>query len=137
MSRFLPEEFMLWYVAAGSAVGGAARFLLASVIQQRAGPSFPIGTLIVNVTGSLVLGFIMRLALSTASISPEMRTMLTTGFCGGYTTFSTFSYETMMLIEEGQYARGAAYVLLSVVLSLFGVWLGIVAARELVALRTR
>jgi CrcB protein len=137
MSRFLPEEFMLWYVAAGSAVGGAARFLLASFIQQRAGPSFPIGTLIVNVTGSLVLGFIMRLALSTASISPEMRTMLTTGFCGGYTTFSTFSYETMMLIEEGQYARGAVYVLLSVVLSLIGVWLGIVAARELVALRTR
>src|SRR5262249_9284567 len=126
---------MLWYVAVGSAVGGAARFVLASIIQQRAGPSFPIGTLIVNITGSLVLGFLMRLALSTPAISAEVRTLLTTGFCGGYTTFSTFSYETMILVEDGQYARGAAYVLASVVFSLFAVWLGMVGARELMALR--
>ena len=128
---------MLWYVAAGSAVGGAVRFVLASFIQQRAGPSFPVGTLIVNITGSFVLGFLMRLALSTPAISAEMRTMLTTGFCGGYTTFSTFSYETMMLIEEGQYARGAAYVAASVAASLLAVWLGIVVGRELVAVRAR
>ena len=128
---------MLWYVAVGSAVGGAARFVLASIIQQRAGPSFPIGTLIVNITGSLVLGFLMRLALSTPAISAEVRTLLTTGFCGGYTTFSTFSYETMILVEDGQYARGAAYVLASVVFSLFAVWLGMVGARELMALRAR
>jgi len=128
---------MLWYVAVGSAVGGAARFVLASIIQQRAGPSFPMGTLIVNITGSLVLGFLMRLALSTPAISAEVRTLLTTGFCGGYTTFSTFSYETMILVEDGQYARGAAYVLASVVFSLFAVWLGMVGARELMALRAR
>ena len=128
---------MLWYVAVGSAVGGATRFVLASLIQQRVGPSFPLGTLIVNITGSLVLGFLMRLALSTPSISAEVRTLLTTGFCGGYTTFSTFSYETMMLLEEGQYSRGAAYILSSVVFSLFAVWLGMVGARELVAFRAR
>jgi CrcB protein len=95
------------------------------------------GTLIVNITGSLVLGFLMRLALSTPAISAEVRTLLTTGFCGGYTTFSTFSYETMILVEDGQYARGAAYVLASVVFSLFAVWLGMVGARELMALRAR
>src|SRR5690242_5033852 len=128
---------MLWYVAAGSAVGGVARFLVASFIQQRAGPSFPVGTLIVNITGSLALGFLMRLALSTPAISAEVRTLLTTGFCGGYTTFSTFSYDTLLLVEEGQYGRGTVYVVLSVVLSLLAMWLGVIAARELVALRAR
>jgi fluoride exporter len=128
---------MLWYVAAGSAVGGVARFLVASFVQQRAGPSFPAGTLLVNITGSLALGFLMRLALSTPAISAEVRTLLTTGFCGGYTTFSTFSYDALLLIEEGQYGRGIVYAVLSVVLSLLAMWLGVFAARELVALRTR
>jgi len=128
---------MLWYVAAGSAVGGVARFLVASLVQQRAGPAFPTGTLVVNITGSLVLGFLMRLALSTPAISAEVRMLLTTGFCGGYTTFSTFSYDTLLLLEGGQYGRGALYVALSVVLSLVAVWLGMMAAREIVILRGR
>lgn len=128
---------MIWYVAAGSAVGGVARFLLASFLQQRAGPSFPIGTLIVNVSGSLLLGFLMQLALSTPAISAEVRTMLTTGFCGGYTTFSTFTYEAMVLAEDSQYARLLTYVALSVVLSLVAAWLGIAGARELIAVRAR
>lgn len=128
---------MLWYVAAGSAVGGVARFLVASLIQQRAGPSFPTGTIVVNITGSLLLGFLMKLALSTPAISAEVRMLLTTGFCGGYTTFSTFSYDTLLLLEDGQYGRGALYVVVSVVLSLVAVWLGMAAAREVVILRSR
>ena|SRR5690242_14627939 len=128
---------MLWYVAAGSAVGGAARFLVASLIQQRTGASFPTGTLIVNISGSLVLGFLMKLALSTPAISAEVRTLLTTGFCGGYTTFSTFSYDTLVLLDDGQYGRGTLYVMLSVGASLVAVWLGMVAAREVVMLRGR
>ena len=79
----------------------------------------------------------MSYALSTAAISPEIRGLLTTGFCGGYTTFSTFTYDTMILLEEGQLGRASAYVLLSVVVSLIGAYLGITAARELMALRER
>ena len=86
-----------WYVALGSAVGGVARFALATIVQQRVGPDFPAGTLVVNVSGSLLLGFLLRYSLGTVAISPEVRALLTTGFCGGYTTFSTFSYETFTL----------------------------------------
>ncbi len=111
------------------------RFLLGTFLQQRAGTAFPIGTLIVNITGSILLGFLLRYALSTTTISPEVRGLLTTGFCGGYTTFSTFTYETMTLLEDGELGRAGAYVLLSVLVSLVGAYLGISAARELIALR--
>ena len=126
-----------WYVALGSAVGGVARFALATIVQQRVGPDFPAGTLVVNVSGSLLLGFLLRYSLGTVAISPEVRALLTTGFCGVYTTFSTFSYDTMLLLEDGEGLRAGGYVLLSVVLSLAGTWLGIVAARELLAMRSQ
>lgn len=126
---------MIWFVALGSALGGVARFLLSTFLQQRAGTAFPIGTLVVNISGSLLLGFVLRYALATTAISPEVRGLLTTGFCGGYTTFSTFTYETMALLEEGELGRAAAYVSLSVFVSLLGAYLGITAARELIALR--
>lgn len=126
-----------WYVAVGSAAGGVARFALSTLVQQRVGPNFPVGTLVVNISGSLLLGFLMRLALGTDLISPETRVLLTTGFCGGYTTFSTFTYETMMLIEDGETMRAGLYIVLSVVLSLIGAWLGTAAARELIAIRAQ
>ena len=128
---------MIWFVALGSALGGVARFLIGTFLQQKTGTAFPIGTLVVNISGSLLLGFLMSYALSSTSISPEVRGLLTTGFCGGYTTFSTFTYDTMILLEEGQLGRAAAYVLLSVFVSLIGAYLGITAARELIALRER
>ena len=127
---------LVWYVAVGSAVGGAARFALSSVIQQRAG-TFPVGTLVVNITGSLILGFLMRYALGSTSVSAETRALLTTGFCGGYTTFSTFSYETVTLVQDGDYRRAASYVLVSVVVSLAATFIGIVAANELLSARVR
>ena len=127
---------LLWYVAIGSAVGGASRFALSSFIQQRAGV-FPVGTLIVNITGSLALGFLLRYALGSTSVSAETRALLTTGFCGGYTTFSTFSYETVKLIEDGDYRRAATYVIASIVLSIVATFLGIIAASELLAARSR
>jgi CrcB protein len=126
---------MIWFVAIGSALGGVARFLLSTAIQQKAGTVFPIGTLLVNISGSLLLGFLMSYALSTTAISPEVRGLLTAGFCGGFTTFSTFTYETMLLVEEGELGRAAVYVLVSVIVSLIGVYLGITAARGLVARR--
>jgi CrcB protein len=139
--RILPARFearmnLVWYVAFGSAVGGASRFALSTFIQQRAG-TFPVGTLVVNITGSLILGFLMRYALGSTSVSAETRALLTTGFCGGYTTFSTLSYETIALIEDGDYRRAAMYVVVSVVLSLAATFLGIVAANAALGARVR
>jgi len=74
---------MIWYVAAGSAAGGMLRFLLGTFIQQRSATTFPVGTLLVNITGSLLLGFLIQYAEQTPVITPQMRAMLTTGFCGG------------------------------------------------------
>ena len=125
-----------WYVALGSAVGGVARLGLASLVQQRVGPNFPVGTLVVNVSGSFLLGLLLRYALGTQAISPEVRALLTTGFCGGYTTFSTFTYDTMLLLEDGQTSRAGLYVLLSVAVSLAGAWLGILGGRALLAMRS-
>jgi CrcB protein len=126
---------MIWYVALGSAVGGVVRYLLGGWIQQRAGTAFPIQTLLINVTGSLLLGFLQRYALESAAISPEVRTMLTIGFCGGYTTFSTFSFETLRMLEDGDWKRAALYTSLSVVLSVGAAVAGVSAAKELLALR--
>lgn len=126
---------LVWYVALGSAIGGAARFALTTVVQQRVTTGFPTGTLVVNVTGSLLVGFLLRYALGSTSISAEARALLTTGFCGGYTTFSTFSYETLALIEDGDYRRAAAYLALSLILALAGAFLGMMAAGELLAAR--
>jgi fluoride exporter len=126
---------LYWLVALGGAAGSVARFGLSTAAQTRWSGALPVGTLLVNVTGSVLLGFILRYALDTPAVSPEMRALLTTGFCGGYTTFSTFSYETMALIEDGDWRRAALYVLLSLALSLAGVWLGMTLAREVLALR--
>lgn len=128
---------MIWYVALGSAAGGVVRYLLGGWIQERSGSSFPIQTLVINVSGSLLLGFIQRYALETAAVTPEVRAMLTIGLCGGYTTFSTFSLETVRLLEEGDLRRAGLYVGLSVILSVGAAILGISAARELLAIRGR
>jgi fluoride exporter len=126
---------LVWYVAFGSALGGAARLLLGNWIQQRAGTSFPLGTLIINITGSFILGFLIRYAIATPGIGPEMRALLTTGFCGGYTTFSTYSFETATLIEDGRYERASLYIVLSVGLALLGVFGGFATARQFIAFR--
>lgn len=128
---------LLAYIAAGSAAGGVCRFLLTTLLQQRFGGAFPTGTLIVNITGSFVLGFIVRYALATPAVTPELRALLTIGFCGGYTTFSTYSFETASLIEDAQYQRAAVYAALSVLLALAGTFAGFVAARELLSVRGR
>jgi len=128
---------MILAVALGSAIGGVTRLLLGAAVQQRFGPGFPAGTLLINISGSLLLGFLMRFAMATPAISPEMRGFLTTGLCGGYTTFSTFTFETMALFNDGEVGRASAYVAASVALSLLGVYLGAAAAGGLIALRRR
>ena len=126
---------VFWAVAIGAALGGVSRHYLSVFVQQRAGADFPAGTLVINVTGSFLLGLVMRYALQTDAISPEARSFLATGFCGGYTTFSTFSYETVRLLEDGEYGRAGLYVGASVVVALVATLLGFAAAQKLLALR--
>jgi len=126
---------MIWYVAAGGAFGSVARYLLSTLVQERAAGAFPMGTFVVNVTGALLLGVLLRYSLDASAFSPEVRVLLTTGFCGGYTTFSTFSYETARLIETGDHRRAVAYIVLSVGISLAAMFAGFAAARALIAWR--
>jgi CrcB protein len=126
---------LLGYVFVGAGIGGIARYALAMLVDTRLGPSFPLGTFLINITGSFILGFIMRLALHSDAVSVEMRALLATGFCGGYTTFSTFSYETARLIETGEYRRAASYVGSSVVVAVAATFAGFMLADQLLALR--
>jgi CrcB protein len=118
-------------IAIGSGAGGVARYLLTSSISARAGTSFPLGTFVVNVSGCLAIGFLMRLMLDSGQFSPTTRAFFTTGLCGGFTTFSTFSWETIAAIEEGALRRAALYALSSVVVGLACVWLGSATAQLL------
>jgi CrcB protein len=124
---------MLFSIAIGGAMGTLARFGLGG-LAQRVSAGFPYGTLAINVLGSLLLGFLMRWLLST-SASAELRAGLTIGFCGGFTTFSTFSYEVARLLEGGSYARASVYALASVLLSLLAILAGFTLARVVMAPR--
>jgi CrcB protein len=126
---------IFWSVAVGGALGCVSRYYLTAFIQQRAGAGFPAGTLIINITGSFLLGFLMRYALQSGVVSAETRTLLTSGFCGGYTTFSTYSYETAMMLEDREYGRAALYASASVVLALAGTLVGFAAADRVLSLR--
>ena len=126
---------MLWYIALGSALGGVGRYLIGGLVQRAAGSAFPTGTLAVNVSGSFLLGVFLRYGLETPTLTPEMRAFLTIGICGGYTTFSTFSYETMALVEDGQWGRAGLYAAASLGLSLLATFLGLMAARGIIAAR--
>lgn len=127
---------LIWYIAVGSALGGAGRYVIGTALQQRLGLAFPVGTLIVNISGSLLLGFLLRYALGVTQISPETRAFLTTGFCGGYTTFSTFTYDTAIMFESGQYRRAALYITLSVVVSLVAMFVGFALAQSALTFRS-
>jgi CrcB protein len=126
---------LFWAIAIGAAAGGVSRFYLTVAMQQRFGDGFPWGTLLINITGSLLLGFLIRYATATPNMSLELRLMLTTGFCGGYTTFSTYSYETAVMLENGSYGRAAIYALGSVVLGVLAVFAGFMIARGLFGTR--
>jgi len=112
------------YVGMGGFIGASLRYIISTSSARIFGTSMPYGTLIVNVLGGFLIGFIMELSFSTESISPDMRLFLTTGILGGLTTFSTFSYETMSMINEGSYMLGTINICLNLFFSLLGVVLG-------------
>ena len=128
---------MLWYLAVGSAIGGMSRYVIGGLVQRLLDTTFPAGTLLINVTGSFLLGAILRYGVETTTLTPELRALLTVGFCGGYTTFSTFSYEAVALLEDGEWGRAGVYIGLSLLLSLVAVFLGFALARQAIGWRER
>ncbi|HEU4454882.1 MAG TPA: fluoride efflux transporter CrcB [Longimicrobium sp.] len=122
---------ILLYLAAGGIAGTWARHGVGRWVQASAGDGFPWGTFVVNLLGSFLLGFLIR-AMEGASVSPETRAMLTVGFCGAFTTFSTFTHETVVLLQEGAWARAAAYALGSLLLGLAALAAGLGTAGLLV-----
>jgi fluoride exporter len=113
-------------IALGGAAGSVLRYLLGSVVQRSSSSGFPIGTMVVNVSGCFLIGILVRQFLNM-QLSNDLRALLVVGFCGGFTTFSTFSAETMALIEGGEYSRATAYVFLSVFLCLLATLAGMTA----------
>lgn len=99
------------YIALGGLLGTIARYALQGWVQARAGATtFPVGTLAINILGSLVLGFVIRYATGSTAITPDVRGGLTIGFCGAFTTMSTFSYETMTLLRDADYWYAGLYM---------------------------
>lgn len=118
-------------VAAGGAFGSVARFLVSATVQRWAAVDFPYGTLSVNVIGSLLMGILYVLLLERTSLGTEWRALLLIGVLGGFTTFSSFSIETMVLIEQAQLLKAMLNIVTSVTLCLVVTWLGILLARWL------
>jgi len=127
-------------IGLGGALGSMLRFGVGTLIDsnvQKTGYIFPWGTIIVNITGCFVIGFVFTISTGEGRLllSPLTRNFITIGILGGYTTFSSFSWQTLTLAQSGQMWGAAANVLLSVVLCLIGVWLGAMLAAWLNQLR--
>lgn len=116
-------------IALGGALGAVLRYWLSGVMQALTGSALPVGTLTVNALGSFILGAVMLWSTERFLIPVETRLLLTTGLCGSLTTFSTFSYETLMLIGDQQWGAAAGNVALNAAICLGAVALGVVAAR--------
>jgi len=118
-------------IAGGGALGAVLRFGMSSNIYRVFGRDFPYGTLAVNVMGSFLMGLFFILIVERGLLSAEWRGVIIIGFLGAFTTFSTFSIETLTLLESGELSRAALNILLSVILCLVATWLGLVMARQL------
>jgi CrcB protein len=116
---------VLAYIALGGVLGTLARYFLQGWVQERSGiATFPVGTLAINLIGSFVLGFVVRFATGSTVVHPEVRAGLTIGFCGAFTTMSTFSYEGMKLLADGEYWLAGLYMGATVLGCLAAVILG-------------
>jgi CrcB protein len=125
MARFL-------LVCLGGAIGSGARFALSLWIRALLGAGFPYGTLAVNVLGSFLLGMLMRVGLGSELLSPAARLTLGTGVMGGFTTYSSFNYETLQLLEDGALVLALLNVAVTVASCLVAGWLGLSMGRRLV-----
>lgn len=121
------------YIMIGSALGGAGRYWTTGFVSHHFGETFPWGTLIVNVVGSFIIGFFATITGPDGRflVSGNARQFVMVGICGGYTTFSSFSLQTLNLIRDDEWLQAGANAGLSVVLCMFSVWLGHIAAASL------
>ena len=110
-------------------LGANLRFVVGNWAADRFGPEFPYGTLLVNITGALAIGIVLSFIGERVGISPLWRLFFATGFLGGYTTFSSYAWEALLLVQEGDWLPAAAYVLGSNAIGFAGVWLGATLAR--------
>src|SRR5438552_11672666 len=117
-------------VLVGGGVGALARYVLGTAIAARIGGRFPLGTLVINVSGSFLIGFVMTLLTERLQPHPNWRLLLVVGFLGGYTTFSTFEYETFRAVQDGGKWIGLLNVVGSVALGYAAVWVGAALARQ-------
>jgi len=118
-------------VALGGVVGCVARYGVTQAVQLFYGKSFPLATLVINVSGCLAMGFLFYLTLERVSMSPSLRVAILTGVLGGFTTFSTFAMEALLLAEDGETGYAVSYILLSVFLGLGAAYLGAWCARSI------
>jgi CrcB protein len=118
-------------VAAGGALGSLARFWLAAAMTALTGPRFPWGTLLINVVGSAIIGLVAAVTLTPARVAmhPDLRVFLMVGICGGFTTFSAFSLQTLELLQAGDTWAAACYIVGSLVFCLVAVWTGFLVGR--------
>jgi CrcB protein len=118
-------------VGIGGCLGSILRFWLGNYVGSRMGTRFPYGTFVVNMSGSFLIGLVFAFLTARSQWSPYWRYLIPIGFIGGYTTFSSFEYETLRTIQEGQFGIAFLYVTSSVVLGLAAVWGGMIAGRAL------
>jgi CrcB protein len=126
-----------FWIAIGSAIGGLSRHWLSGIVARLAGETFPWGTLLINVTGSFVIGFFGTLTGPDGRVfvGSTGRQFVMVGICGGYTTFSSFSLQTLNLLNDGEWLGAGGYVGASVVLCLLAVWAGYALAIGLYSLK--
>ena len=116
-------------VAVGGGIGATTRYLVSTWAAEKFGTDFPYGTLIVNVVGCFIIGAFMTLATERLIVSPYWRLLVTVGFVGGLTTFSSYSYETLKLLEEANIMMAMYNLLANVMMGFLATWVGISAAR--------
>ncbi|MFQ5330342.1 MAG: fluoride efflux transporter CrcB [Thermodesulfobacteriota bacterium] len=120
---------IVFYIGCAGFLGAVSRYAIGGLVYRYAGSALPYGTLAVNLIGSLLLGFLMEFTLRSALIPGELRMAVGVGFLGAFTTFSTFSYETFRLFEEGSFTLGTFNIVSNLFICLVAVWIGIVIAR--------
>jgi fluoride exporter len=121
----------IFLVGIGGLLGSVARYAVALLFAGQSSSTFPFATLVVNIAGCFLIGIVFALSERGNIVSPEWRIFLTTGFCGGFTTFSTFSYESLRLLEDGEIIYLSANILISVVAGLAATYLGILLVRSI------
>lgn len=130
--RMMPHIFHLFWICLAGAVGTGARYLTSTFVQHALGDAFPHSTFVINVAGSFLVSVVMVVGLNTTVIPPMLRIVLTTGLLGGFTTYSSFNYETLQYFQNGEIGRGIIYMAGSVLTCLLAGIAGLWLARRMI-----